>query len=185
MIPAQCSTTLCNILFTCYPRNKHMFCACHVLLLFGTILVDCNHIFHDYKVDGLAQDFSNSCALAMDLLQSCTKPWSLHLPHGQWSNPEECRKVDHDHMKIEKNHMDLLWSDTLNSTKHSTTKQCVYFMTIGCITNLTHWGRVTHICVGNLTIIGPDNGLSPGRRQAIIWTNAGILLIGPWGTNFS
>ena len=47
----------------------------------------------------------------------------------------------------------------------------------------THWGRVTHICVGNLTIIGPDNGLSPGRRQAIIWTNAGILLIGPWGTN--
>ena len=51
--------------------------------------------------------------------------------------------------------------------------------------HLTHWGRVTHICVGNLTIIGPDNGLSPGRCQAIIWTNAGILLIGPWGTNFS
>ena len=50
---------------------------------------------------------------------------------------------------------------------------------------LTHWGWVTHICVGNLTIIGSDNGLSPGRRQAIIWTNAGILLIGPWGTNFS
>ena len=50
---------------------------------------------------------------------------------------------------------------------------------------LTHWGRVTHICVGNLTIIGSDNGLSPGRRQAIIWTNAGILLIGPWETNFS
>ena len=50
---------------------------------------------------------------------------------------------------------------------------------------LTHWGRVTHICVGNLTIIGPDNGLSPGRHQAIIWTNAGILLIGPLGTNFS
>ena len=50
---------------------------------------------------------------------------------------------------------------------------------------LTHWGRVTHICVGKLTIIGPDNGLSPGRCQAIIWTNAGILLIGPWGTNFT
>ena len=50
---------------------------------------------------------------------------------------------------------------------------------------LTHWGRVTHICVGNLTIIGSDNGLSPGRRQAITWTNVGILLIGPLGTNFS
>ena len=52
-------------------------------------------------------------------------------------------------------------------------------------TTSTHWGRVTHICVGNLTIIGSDNGLSPERRQAIIWTNAGILLIGPTGTTFS
>ena len=50
---------------------------------------------------------------------------------------------------------------------------------------VTHWGRVTHICVGKQTSIGSDNGLSPGRRQAIIWTNAGILLIGPLGTNFS
>ena len=50
---------------------------------------------------------------------------------------------------------------------------------------LTHWGRVTHICVGKLTIIGSDNGLSPDRRQAIIGTNAGILLIGPLGTDFS
>ena len=50
---------------------------------------------------------------------------------------------------------------------------------------LTHWGQVTHIYVGNLTIIGSDNGLSPGRLQAIIWTNDGILLIGPLGTNFS
>ena len=36
-----------------------------------------------------------------------------------------------------------------------------------------------------ITIIGSCNGLSPERRQAIIWTNAGILLIGPLGTNFS
>ena len=50
---------------------------------------------------------------------------------------------------------------------------------------LTHWGRVTHICVGNLTNIGSDNGLSPSRRQAIIWNNDGILFIGPLGTNFS
>ena len=50
---------------------------------------------------------------------------------------------------------------------------------------LTHWGRVTHICVGKLSIIGSDNGLSPNRRQAIILTNAGILLIGTLGTNFS
>ena len=52
------------------------------------------------------------------------------------------------------------------------------------VVQLTHWGRVTHICVSKLTIIGSDYGLSPGRRQAIIWTNAGILLIRTSGTNF-
>ena len=50
---------------------------------------------------------------------------------------------------------------------------------------LTHWGRGTHICVSKLAFIGSDNGLSPGRRQAIIWTSAGILLIRPLGTNFN
>ena len=50
---------------------------------------------------------------------------------------------------------------------------------------LTHWGRVTHTCVSDPTSIGSDNDLSPGRRQAIIWTNAGILLIRPLGRNFS
>ena len=34
-------------------------------------------------------------------------------------------------------------------------------------------------------IIGSDNGLPPNRPQAITWTNAGLLLIGPRGTNFS
>ena len=33
---------------------------------------------------------------------------------------------------------------------------------------LTDWSRVTHICVCKLIIIASDNGLSPGRRQAII-----------------
>ena len=42
-----------------------------------------------------------------------------------------------------------------------------------------------YICVNRLTNIGSHNGLSSGRRQAIIWTNAGTLLIGPLGTNFS
>ena len=51
---------------------------------------------------------------------------------------------------------------------------------------LTQWGRVTHIYVSKLIIIGSDNnGLSPSRRQAIIWTNAGMLLIGGLGINFS
>ena len=50
---------------------------------------------------------------------------------------------------------------------------------------LTHWGRVKHICVNKLNIIGSDNGLSPCRRQAIIWTNAGILFIRAVGTNFN
>ena len=68
--------------------------------------------------------------------------------------------------------MSVLWTTSIRVTRH-------------LCRVLTHWGRVTHICVSKLTIIGSDNGLSPDRRQAIIWTNAGILLIGPLETSFS
>ena len=51
----------------------------------------------------------------------------------------------------------------------------IYIRKLGML-RLTHLGRMTHICVANLTIIRSDNGLSPGRRQTIIWTNAGMKL---------
>ena len=38
---------------------------------------------------------------------------------------------------------------------------------------------MAHICARKLTTIDSDNGVSPARHQAIIWTNAGMLLIGP------
>ena len=72
---------------------------------------------------------------------------------------------------------------------------CASFSVLKCYTEdsscgkvqlmLTRWGKATHICVNKLTIIGSDDGLPPGRRQAIIWINAGLLLIGPLGTNFN
>ena len=45
-----------------------------------------------------------------------------------------------------------------------------------CVT-LTHWGWMTQICISKITIIGSHNGLSPGRHQTIIWTNAVILTL--------
>ena len=80
------------------------------------------------------------------------------------------------------------WSPYSNKTPHaSPSLLCDRDQSLNCLNfpTLTHWGRVMHICVSKLTIIASDNGLSPGRRQAIIWTSAGILLIGPLGTNFS
>ena len=47
------------------------------------------------------------------------------------------------------------------------------------------WRQFSYICVSKLTVTGSDDGLSPGQCQAIIWTNTGILLIAPLGTNFS
>ena len=48
-----------------------------------------------------------------------------------------------------------------------------------------HWGQVRHICISKLTNIDSYYGLLPGQCQAIIWTNAGVLLIRIVGTNFS
>ena len=41
-----------------------------------------------------------------------------------------------------------------------------------------------HMGIRKLTIIGSDNDLLPERQQAIIWTNTGILLIGPLEKKF-
>ena len=54
-----------------------------------------------------------------------------------------------------------------------------------CYVVLTHSCQVMHICFSKQTIIGSDNGLLPGLCQAIIWTNAGILLNRTLGTNFN
>ena len=42
---------------------------------------------------------------------------------------------------------------------------------------------LTHMCVSKITIIGSDNGLQPGRRQAIIWASDEKVIIGPLGIN--
>ena len=59
-------------------------------------------------------------------------------------------------------------------------KRCVFVSLLHvpvCCDELTHRGRVTHICANKLTIIGTDDGLPISRHQAIIWTDSGILLI--------
>ena len=78
---------------------------------------------------------------------------------------------------------------TINRTK-ANHKKCIFYGITWTTLEISYLDdiiscRVTHICVSKLIIFGSDNGLSPGRRQAIIWTNAGILLIWPLRTNFS
>ena len=74
-----------------------------------------------------------------------------------------------------------LWNGTIEDHHHgSRWWLSTVWITVITLTQcwLTHWSRVMHICASKIISIGSDNGLSPGRRQAIIWTNAGILLIG-------
>ena len=74
---------------------------------------------------------------------------------------------------------------TISAFKQLVLLTFIYQFQCKILLALTHWGRVTHICVSKLTITGSDKGLSLGRRQAIIWTNDGILFIGPLRTNFN
>ena len=69
-------------------------------------------------------------------------------------------------------HCNMQYVCRYNTDKESSVKIFV------CLVCLSHWGRVTH----KLIIIGSNNGLSPDRRQAIIWTNARLLPIGPLRT---
>ena len=49
----------------------------------------------------------------------------------------------------------------------------------------TNLHLLLHISLSQQGQHGSGNGLSPVRRQAITWTNADLLSIGPSGTNFS
>ena len=62
---------------------------------------------------------------------------------------------------------------------------CLWLDTIRSYILPYKWEPQYHIWVSKINIIGLADDLSPGRRQAIIWTSAGILLIGPLGTNFN
>ena len=82
------------------------------------------------------------------------------------------------------------WEKIMKNASENTSSKCCPFCTASGFNVLTwswpwpwglnlweHWLIEAHICLGNLTIIVSDNGLLPDRHQAIIWTNAGILLI--------
>ena len=77
-----------------------------------------------------------------------------------------------------------IWNLCFGITYETTVFTINLMMQAWIIKLLTHWGWVTHICISKLTIIGSDNSLLPDQHQAIIWNNAGILIIGPLGTNF-
>ena len=106
--------------------------------------------------------------------------WCCYSVVNFLGNPYKKHTMDH---LLGRDMWGLLWIQTLMYLRLQSLQWCMQCHVILDVV-LTHWGRVTHICVSKLTIIGSDNGLSPGRRQAIIWTSAGIL-IGSLGANFS
>ena len=66
--------------------------------------------------------------------------------------------------------------------------QCVMMpkeTTTVSLAQLHNWILLTHIYVTESCSTASDNGLSPIRHQAIIWTNAGLLSTVPLGTIFS
>ena len=134
-----------------------------------------------HHFNGLMQERHNSIANALELCLSSTNPSIYHIELG--------------FILIQYHGCPISWmyltdkvcaSDKIYQLiQLSKQDVCIWSLIKVIPVDLTHWGRVTHICVSKLTIIASDDGLSPGRRQAIIWTSAGILLIGSLGTNFS
>ena len=111
----------------------------------------------------------------------------INLPSDNWDCAylSRCQPLGTPAGPIYRLGITCLWT---NSSAKEPAKKCCWFigyLSLVIFNTLTHWGWVTHICISKLTIIGSDNGLAPERRQAIIWTNTGILLIGPLGTDFS
>ena len=75
------------------------------------------------------------------------------------------------------------WGERMEDIVHGEIYSFCNDWTAGaCYLTIIHWGRVTHIRVSKISIIGLENGL---HLVGIIWTNAGLLSIGSLGTNVS
>ena len=136
------------------------------------------------------------CSAAFNWEQFHKWPWTYHVfrdytfkiinksTRGQWVNISEKKILIVVYDELQCIEMRIQCDERKNAAVCDGIKHAAASSTSRLKNVLTHWGWVMHICVINVTIIGSDNGLSPGRRQAIIWTNAGILLIWSLGTNF-
>ena len=76
----------------------------------------------------------------------------------------------------------------MNSETQTTSSHCIKFIwgclfMPQCVNSLSTRGRYMHRWIRPSLV--QIFGLSPVRIQAITWTNAGILSIGAFGTNFS
>ena len=117
-------------------------------------------------------------------------------PRGKWVNQPKCCLQNYIHF-VEAS-IPLLMQWRISSVVYCTLVQLMVCCLIAPSHYLNQWWSIANeshsqLLINSLrpsgtlinTIIDSDNGLSPGQRQAIIWTNAGILLIGLLGTNFS
>ena len=98
--------------------------------------------------------FSLTCAWINGWVNNRNKDGDLRRYRAHYEVTGMCRGAKH----ASNHHRNQYWS-------------LMFYYTIGLTSTshyLTHWGRVTHICVSEIIIIGSDNGLSPGRHQAII-----------------
>ena len=141
-----------------------MACCLFGLLLIGPLRIDSSEIFIEILIFSLKNAFENVvCQIAIIVSQPqwkiCCYSVNLLVKYFLWT--------------IKSSSTEMYWHVFLS----------LVIMNI-CQEKLTHWGWMMHICLSKLSIIGSDNGLSPGRRQAIIWTSVGILLIKSLGTNF-
>ena len=133
-------------------------------------------------IDGLVLDCIISIANALEILQSCTKPSIYTQGHHPRSASNKCGCICKGIILCMRS-ANGRWCYNVTSSligwANAQNDPCIQYdnCKVNSLRPMTHW------CVGKLIIIGSDNGLSPHRRQAIIWTNAGLLSIGPLWTH--
>ena len=110
-------------------------------------------------------------------------PTSVKLVYWDWSRSVRCYSATTPSWLVV--WQGRQWSCVLGMPDNKSLRCCCCYSLPPMINPLTHWVRVTHICVSNRNIIGSDNDWSPGRRPAIIWTNAWIFLIWTLRTNLN
>ena len=163
-VMARCRQETSHYLSQCWPRSMSPY---------GITRPQWVKFFHSTNTVAFTAWFTQS-----NITQSTHRSPIFNIPHWQCHSPVTNIKLLLTVMVIslqstvvitvKKNHLSMRASQRISDLICCCCWYSFEYIAYYSEEKLFPWGRVMHICVSKLNIIGSDNGLSPGRHQAIM-----------------
>ena len=121
-----------------------------------------SNMLHSINLGPIKQPFEKLEEHLYDIL-ICGFHLTLNISNANKTNPAKWLNIT----IVTLNMISIRWYRHSMCSHERITSQSYPAENLPCLA-MSQWGRVMHICISKLIVIGSDNGLSTGRHQAII-----------------